>query len=129
MQEDVETDHTWSFTIALLSPDESFQVPHHGAVHAEYRRDFHRTCAIKVLERHGQTVATVAWADSTACCYGEQRWRRRVARKGGICALSGQVIAKGDAVYCPRLVQPVPRNIEAMILASVMEAIPSENAI
>ncbi|EUC12373.1 DUF3331 domain-containing protein [Paraburkholderia hospita] len=129
MQDVIETDHTWFHTMALLSPDESFQVSRRGAVQEEYRRDFYRTCAIKVLERHGQTVATVAWADSTACCYGEQLWRRCVARRDGICALSGQVIAKGDAVYCPRLVQPVPRNIQAMILASALEAIPSADVI
>lgn len=129
MQDVIETDRTWFHTMALLSPNESFQVSHGGAVHAECRRDFYQTCAIKVLERRGDTVATVAWADSTACCYGEQLWRRCIARRGGICALSGQVIAKGDTVYCPRLVQPVPRNIRAMILASAMEAIPSEDSI
>ncbi|WP_410831445.1 DUF3331 domain-containing protein [Paraburkholderia sp. SIMBA_030] len=47
-----------------------------------------------------------------------------VARKSGVCAVSGQTIAASDAVYRPRLAQPALRNIEAMILASVMEAIP-----
>jgi len=32
-------------------------------------------------------------------------------------------------VYRPRLVQPASRNIEAMILATVMEAIPVEEGV
>jgi uncharacterized protein DUF3331 len=76
-----------------------------------------------------QTSATVAWSDATSCCYGEQLWRRGIAKKTGVCALSGQAIATGDAVYRPRLVQPAPRNIEAMILATVMEAIPVEEGV
>lgn len=83
-------------------------------------------CVIRVLERNGRTSATVAWSDSTSCCYGEQQWRRYIARKAGVCALSGQSIARGDAVFRPRPVQPVPRNFEAMILATVIEAIALE---
>ncbi|WOD13659.1 DUF3331 domain-containing protein [Paraburkholderia kirstenboschensis] len=86
-------------------------------------------CVIRVLERNGRTSATVAWSDSTSCCYGEQHWRRCIARKAGICALSGQSIAKGDAVFRPKPVQPLPRNFEAMILATVMEAIALEEGV
>jgi hypothetical protein len=130
MQEDVETNHPWFHTVAHLSAAGLTQVPSRRPVRAEYRHDdAYRRCAIKVLERQGKTVATIAWSDSTACCYGEQLWRRCVARKSGICALSGRAIVAGDAVYRPRLVEPAPRNIEAMILATVMEAIPSEDAV
>jgi hypothetical protein len=84
-------------------------------------------CAIRVLECDGRSSAAVAWSDATSCRYGEQRWRRGIAKKAGVCALSGQAIATGDAVYRPRLIQPAPRNIEAMILATVLEAIPVED--
>ncbi|WP_408516730.1 DUF3331 domain-containing protein [Paraburkholderia madseniana] len=63
-------------------------------------------CAIKVLECHGASVAIIAWMDPTTCCYGEQLWRRCVARKSRICALSGQI-------HPPRLVRSPPRNISA----------------
>nr|WP_240975840.1 DUF3331 domain-containing protein [Paraburkholderia aromaticivorans] len=86
-------------------------------------------CAIRVLERNGQTSATIAWSDATSCCYGEQLWRRCIARKSGVCALSGQTIARGDAVYRPRRARPAPRNVDAMILATVMEATPVEEAV
>jgi hypothetical protein len=91
-----------------------------------YGEDYFSKCAVRILGRNKQTSATVAWSDATSCCYGEQLWRRCIAKKAGVCALSGQAIATGDAVYRPRLAQPVPRNIEAMILATVMEAIPVE---
>jgi Domain of unknown function (DUF3331) len=86
-------------------------------------------CVIRVLERNGRTSATVAWSDATSCRYGEQLWRRYLAKKAGVCALSGQAIARGDAVFRPRLVQPVPRNIDAMILATVMEAVLIEEGV
>jgi hypothetical protein len=129
MQEAVKTDHTWFHTVALLGLDGFTEAPRHRLVRAEYRTGSHQRCAIKVLERHAPSAATVAWSDATACCYGEQLWRRCVARKSGVCALSEQAIAVGDAVYRPRLVQPPPRNIESMILASVIEATPLANVV
>jgi hypothetical protein len=134
MHEVLEPDRTWFHTMALLSPDHLGGLPslrparadHRGNHGGSYGDGSYRTCAIKVLERHGRAAATIEWRDSTACSYGEQIWRRCTARRRSICALSGQLIMKGDAVYRPRLVQPPPRNIEAMILASVMEAIPSD---
>jgi Domain of unknown function (DUF3331) len=124
MHEVLEADLPWFHTMALLSRDHLIEASNHRPAGLDYRDGSYRTCAIKVLERHGQTGATIEWRDSTACCYGEQIWRRCIARRRGICALSGHVIAAGDAVYRPRLAKPPPRNIEAMILASVMETIP-----
>jgi hypothetical protein len=94
-----------------------------------YGEDNFSKCAVRVLERNRQTSATVAWSDATSCCYGEQSWRRCVAKRAGVCALSGQAIATGDAVYRPRRRNPAPRNIEAMILATVMQDFPLEEAL
>jgi hypothetical protein len=127
MQAPFEADRTWQSTIALLSSESKMQLPIVSSrVRPMYGEDYYSKCAVRVLGRNKQTSATVAWSDATSCCYGEQLWRRGIAKKAGICALSGQAIATGDAVYRPRLVQPAPRNIEAMILATVMEAIPVE---
>jgi Domain of unknown function (DUF3331) len=86
-------------------------------------------CSIRLLERTGPTSATIAWSDATSCCYGAQLWRRCIAKKGGVCSLSGQTIAKGNAVYRPRRVRPVPRNVDAMILAAVLETVSVEEGI
>jgi Domain of unknown function (DUF3331) len=128
MHEVLEADIPWFYTMALLSRDPLIDAPNHRPARVDYRDSSYQACAIKVLERHSRTGATIEWRDSTACCYSEQIWRRCIARRRGICALSGQVIAAGDAVYRPRLMKPPPRNIEAMILASVMEAVPFDAA-
>ncbi|MGF6992392.1 DUF3331 domain-containing protein [Paraburkholderia sp. GAS32] len=127
MQAPFETDRTWQSTMALLSNESETQAPvvsscfrPHGS-----ESDF-RKCVIRVLERSGRTSATLAWSDATSCCYGEQHWRRCVAKKAGVCALSGLAITRGNAVYRPKRVQPAPRNIEAMILATVLEAVSLE---
>jgi hypothetical protein len=130
MQAPLEPDRTWQSTIALLSSEGEIRLPMVSSrVLPMYDEGYFLKCAIRVLERNGQTSATVAWSDATCCCYGEQLWRRCIARQAGVCALSGQAIAAGDAVYRPRLVRPAPRNIEAMILATVMEAIPVEEGV
>jgi Domain of unknown function (DUF3331) len=127
MQAPFDADRAWQSMMALLSSEIEMRLPSVPAgvrpKRSEY--DFSK-CAIRVLERNGRTSATVAWSDATSCCYGEQVWRRRTARKAGVCALSGQSIATGDAIYRPRPARPAPRNIDAMILATVMEAIPVE---
>jgi hypothetical protein len=130
MQAPFEADITWQSTIALLFSEGEIRLPIvSNRVRAMFREGYFRKCAIRVLERNGPTSATVAWSDATSCCYGEQLWRRCIARKAGVCALSGETITTGNAVYRPRRVQPVPQNIEAMILATVIEAIRLEEGL
>ncbi|WP_394365042.1 DUF3331 domain-containing protein [Paraburkholderia kirstenboschensis] len=125
----IEIDCAWFHTVALLSRDSATTFRGHRPAHADCRHEAYKRCAIRVLERQSRTTATVAWSDSTACRYGEQLWQRCIARKTGICALSGQAIAKGDAVYSPRVLRRAPQNIDAMILASVMEATTSDEGV
>jgi hypothetical protein len=130
MQAPIEADGIRQSSMTRLSSKGEMRLPiGSNRTHTMYGQGYFSTCAIRVLERNGQTSATVAWSDPTSCCYGEQIWRRCIAKKGGVCALSGQVIATGDAVYRPRRLKPAPRNIEAMILATVMQAIPLEEAV
>ncbi|MFM0395444.1 DUF3331 domain-containing protein [Paraburkholderia phytofirmans] len=125
-----EDDRTWRSTMALISNESEMQLPVvSGRTNPMRGEGKFSKCAIRVLERSGRSSATIAWSDATSCCYGEQMWRRCIARKSGVCALSGQKIARGDAVYRPRRARPAPRNVEAMILASVMEATPVEEAV
>jgi hypothetical protein len=130
MQAPFEEDRTWQSTMALLSGEGEMRLPIVSSRVRPIRGDsYFRKCVIRLLERNSPTSATVAWSDSTSCCYGAQLWRRCIAKKAGVCALSGQTIATGNAVYRPRRVQPIPRNIEAMILATVLEAVSVEEGI
>ena len=130
MQAPIETDRTWQSTMALLSNEGETQAPVvSSCLRPQGGESDFRECVIRVLERRGRSSATVAWSDSTSCCYGAQLWRRCIAKRAGVCSLSGQTIAKGNAVYRPRRVQPIPRNIEAMILAAVLETVSVEEGI
>jgi len=77
---------------------------------------------ISVIDRPGPGTATLAWRDATHCRYGDQEWDAATARAAGVCAMSGQAIAPGDAIYKPRPCRPRPRNADAMILATVLDA-------
>ncbi|QSN65054.1 DUF3331 domain-containing protein [Caballeronia sp. M1242] len=73
---------------------------------------------IRLLERLSESTLALSWHDPTSFNYSEQVWALCTARKGGVCALSGQAIRRGQPVYRPRRVgSSVPLNSGAMILA------------
>jgi hypothetical protein len=80
------------------------------------------SASVRVLERPTPTTATVSWSDSTSGCYGDQVWRLSVARRQGICAVTGETICRGDRVYTPRGVPRYPSNANAMISLSVVHS-------
>ncbi|MFM0055931.1 DUF3331 domain-containing protein [Paraburkholderia phytofirmans] len=130
MQAPFEEQRTGQSTMALLSGEGEMHLPIVTSRVRPMRGDsYFGKCVIRLLERDSPTSATIAWSDSTSCFYGAQLWRRCAAKKGGVCSLSGQTIARGDAVYRPRRVQPTPRNVEAMILAAVLETVSVEERI
>ncbi|MBN3787532.1 DUF3331 domain-containing protein [Burkholderia sp. Ac-20353] len=69
-----------------------------------------------VLECDG-SVLVVRWVEPGVRHFGEQRWRRAIASRHGICVLSHLPIFPGDAVFRPAE-RPRPTNANAMILAN-----------
>jgi hypothetical protein len=77
-----------------------------------------RICILEI--RSGHTL-TICWSDSRTGHYAEQVWRLGLAREDAICALSNQLIARGDKVYRPcRVGDRAPANWDRMILASAV---------
>ncbi len=77
---------------------------------------------ITAIERQDDTSALISWCDPTMCHYVDQVWSRVTARSSGYCALTGQRIRSGDAVFKPSArgrLRPV--NCEEMILAAALE--------
>ncbi len=82
--------------------------------------------AIRITERCTPRTVTVEWCDSTAGRYGAQTWGYSIARKEGVCLLSGATISRGEAIYRPRTSRRVPANQDAMILATQTETVVSD---
>jgi len=76
---------------------------------------------VLVLERPTAKTAIVFWRDAGRCYYGEQVWMRGHARTSGRCAISRQVISRGDPVYKPRWHKTSPANAFCMILANEID--------
>jgi hypothetical protein len=77
---------------------------------------------IVILDRPSSDTVLVSWSSSTVCRYGEQLWKRGVSRKSGICALSGDSIVRGDAIFRPRRERnAMCSNATAMIRAGAIE--------
>jgi hypothetical protein len=76
---------------------------------------------IRLLERPSPTSAVISWRDPTGSSYGYQVWRKRLAARGGQCALSGALIRRGDAIFRPADRGSRPGNAWAMILAACIE--------
>lgn len=123
MSEATHADRPWAHVTSLLSGNAQ-PLPHAARSETKPIATSRLRIRIIVLERHSPLSAAVSWSDPTTCCYWEQLWRRCRARKRGFCALSGTRINVGDEVFRPRHSSPAPANIDAMILASVMEAMP-----
>lgn len=79
-------------------------------------------CTVTIEERLANSSFTLSWSDPTRCSYREQVWKRAIARKSGICVLSGAAIKRGDAVFRPLARRyKIPLNSGAMILAVSLE--------
>jgi hypothetical protein len=76
---------------------------------------------VVLLERPTPKTAIVFWRDAGRCFYGDQVWMRGHAATSGQCALSRQVIVRGDPVYKPRRNKTSPLNALCMILANQIE--------
>jgi hypothetical protein len=111
----------WTQTIGLLGTS-SRGSSAQGAVRARQKarsNDARFGASVTLIDRPTPSTATIAWRDSTRGCFGDQVWRMARARAAGYCAMSGQAIRPGDAVYKPNP-RPAPVNGDAMILATVL---------
>ncbi|WP_086383327.1 DUF3331 domain-containing protein [Caballeronia sordidicola] len=82
-------------------------------------RHVDRAANVRVVEWSERNLIIV-WHDPTACSYDDQRWRRSRSRTTGICALTGEVIQRGQDIFRPSQSKPPPANAEAMILVSAL---------
>jgi hypothetical protein len=114
-----------SVVLGLLSSPASRQsVPHRTRCGSRTTADpdTFRHCTVKIEERLANAAFALSWSDPTQCSYREQVWKRAIARKSGVCALSGERIKRGDAVFRPQARRfKVPLNSGAMILAASLD--------
>lgn len=77
---------------------------------------------ITLIRRHDPESITVCWSDATYGRYSDQLWRVCTARRSAVCALTGEKIRRGDAVFRPSPNRRHrPANADAMILASQLD--------
>ncbi|WP_226377272.1 MULTISPECIES: DUF3331 domain-containing protein [Burkholderia] len=126
MEQYVTDDTAWQRAVSLLDAGHADQltarVRHLVGSHGEHRLSTGRgAVVIALLDRISPRAATVSWSDPQDCKYGEQVWRLVTAKQSGICALSGQPVAAGDAIFRPAKVKPPPANAAAMMLAVAVD--------
>jgi hypothetical protein len=132
MQADLSYRNAWHRTVQLL------QTVSNAAAQAEttqatvlpeqpeHRVHPHASLTVGVVERLTKVTAAITWSDPTSCCYGYQLWQVSRARETGRCALTGEIIQRGDNVYRPRASRIPAVNQYAMILARMIEEAPLE---
>jgi len=77
---------------------------------------------ITLIRRHDHESITVCWSDPTYGRYSDQLWRVCTARRSAVCALTGEKIRRGDAVFRPSPNRRHrPANADAMILACKLD--------
>ncbi|HTH62958.1 MAG TPA: DUF3331 domain-containing protein [Paraburkholderia sp.] len=77
---------------------------------------------ITLIRRYDHESISVCWSDPTYGRYSDQLWRVCTARRSAVCALTGEKIRRGDAVFRPSPNRRHrPANADAMILASKLD--------
>ncbi|WP_374193516.1 DUF3331 domain-containing protein [Trinickia mobilis] len=76
-----------------------------------------RNAKIEIIDRPTQSTIVLSWRDPTGCRYGYQTWRKAIAKRPGMCAMSGASIRRGDMIFRPGMNGGRPANASAMILA------------
>ncbi|WP_169742674.1 DUF3331 domain-containing protein [Paraburkholderia ferrariae] len=76
---------------------------------------------LAIVEAWSDNLVSVSWSDSTSGRYSEQPWRLCIARRGGVCALTGAHIRRGDRVF-----RPLSRKLKSVndgwaVLASALK--------
>ncbi|MEK6355927.1 MAG: DUF3331 domain-containing protein [Burkholderia cenocepacia] len=96
--------------------------PHRDDAPVPSSGDVRRRSAIVAVERQTDSSMLVSWSDPTRCRYDEQRWISAKARRLARCALTGQPIRVGDAIYKPQWRgEKRPVNCREMVLATALE--------
>jgi len=99
-------DQRWQQVLALLAPVVPLAAVNGAearwaSTSADRRRQdsVRNSTRIEILERISPTSIVVALADATSGRYGDQTWTLRIARRKGVCSLSGEPFLPGDPIY------------------------------
>jgi len=122
----------WMQTIGLLSLLSGVALPgvsHRATLRAKpaskvcwpLAPSAHHQALVTLIDRPTASTATIAWRDSTHCCYGDQVWRACRSRVSGVCAMSGRAINPNDSVFKPSRCRNSPLNAHAMILTCMLD--------
>lgn len=126
--------NAWQYTLNLLGGG---PVPHGRTVRSSRRACASRGARIEpsvarpvpalrahfaFVEAWSDNLISVSWSDPTSGRYAEQPWRLCIARKRGLCALTGAPIQRGDKIYRPFTRGVAPINADWAVLASALNA-------
>lgn len=82
---------------------------------------------LSIVETWSDNLVSVSWSDPTGGRYSEQPWRLFIARKCGVCALTGAAIRRGDRVYRPLSRKLRSVNADWVVLASAWMQAPDRD--
>lgn len=116
----------WERTVGQLDPEcarrMSARVRRILSSHALSRKlPSYEGLSVVPLERISPTASTVSWCVPQACNYGGQIWRFAKAKWSGTCVLTGKSISRGESIYRPMKAEPLPINVNAMMLAVALD--------
>jgi hypothetical protein len=103
---DSADDQRWQQVLALLVPVSPLAAVRgaearwaSAAADRRHQDSVRSSTRVEILERLSATSIVVALADATSGRYGDQTWTLRIARRKGICSLSGEPFLAGDPIY------------------------------
>ena len=117
----------WQQMLAWLAPMSSLLAARHAEAgraarvpDGKHRDSVRNSVCVEILERLSPTSIVISWADATSGRYGEQTWTLRVARRKGVCSLSGEPYLPGAPIYRPHVRQSSATNTDQTISAAAI---------
>ena len=112
--------HAWAHVIGSLSGASTTSLqaqckPEPSALHAgalNYRWPV--DVNVRVIERVTDSTVTVGWSHPCQGSFGAQLWRESLSHGEQLCALSGDPVARGDAIYKP--VRPAVNSLTSRLV-------------
>lgn len=82
-----------------------------------------RTSVIRIVEWLDTETVLLSWSDPLSGHSAEETWRKGLAKRHGMCVLSGIRIRRGDSVYRRSTRTRIPHT-DGMIAACCIEGLP-----
>ncbi|WP_181969791.1 DUF3331 domain-containing protein [Paraburkholderia sp. DHOC27] len=93
----------WQQIVGYLSQDRACVAEAYADASRKGRRraalSWRDGARVRLVDRLSEHAVSISWGHACSGYDGSQTWRKAIAKKKGVCAMTGERIARGDTIY------------------------------